>query len=610
MIGPDVTQKFVNFVNSLLRLCLGSFCIQFESLLYNENAGGKNAVTVCKKTGDEPLVLVQANNFDDELDDDGLEEEVGAVAPPARFMDIARSSPSNRSSKQKLVIVICLVLALVAITARVIPGPRNVDDSFITFRYSRNIVEGEGFVYNPGVRTLGTTTPLFTLLMAGMSTVAGGQEFPWYALTVSALADAATVIFLYLITRRLTGNDWAGIVPALLWAVAPRSVAFAVGGMETSVNILWMVGAFWLYITAESTRWKPILLGVFVGVGVLTRIDALLWIGPLLLFQLVESWRSAKRIPWRTWLAAVITVAPWFIFSAVYFGSPLPNSLSAKTVAYQMPPGTAFVTFLQVYGAPFFEHETFGGFFIAVGGLVYLVLTLLGILYTARHMPRLLPLLLYPWLYMIVFSVANPLIFRWYLTPPLPGLMLGIIAGLWSLVGGHERAPRWLAPAVVGLFGLFWFGTSLNAWTLHPDHGQDRPAPKMAWNQIELYYEQIGTELRTAYGVTSETKVASADIGAIGYFSRATIVDTVGLVTPAMRAYYPTPPELIVEGQNYAIPPEIILDTLPDFLVTMEAFVRLGLEQTPAFTSQYELLEEIPTDFYGSGMRLYGRRAS
>ena len=48
--------------------------------------------------------------------------------------------------------IIIVVLAALALAARALPGPRTIDDAFITFRYSRNIVEGEGFVYNPGVR--------------------------------------------------------------------------------------------------------------------------------------------------------------------------------------------------------------------------------------------------------------------------------------------------------------------------------------------------------------------------------------------------------------------------------------------------------------------------
>ena len=41
------------------------------------------------------------------------------------------------------------------------------DDPFITYRYSWNLIHGNGFVYNPGQRVLSTTTPFFTLFLAG-----------------------------------------------------------------------------------------------------------------------------------------------------------------------------------------------------------------------------------------------------------------------------------------------------------------------------------------------------------------------------------------------------------------------------------------------------------
>jgi hypothetical protein len=108
--------------------------------------------------------------------------------------------------------------------------------------------------------------------------------------------------------------------------------------------------------------------------------------------------------------------------------------------------------------------------------------------------------------------------------------------------------------------------------------------------------------------VTPQTRVASADIGAIGYFSRATIVDTVGLVTPELTRYYPVDSALVVEGQNYAIPPALIADTAPEYLVTMEAFVRLGLAQEAWFNQSYALVDSFPADFYGTSMQLYQRR--
>ncbi len=135
----------------------------------------------------------------------------------------------------------------------------------------------------------------------------------------------------------------------------------------------------------------------------------------------------------------------------------------------------------------------------------------------------------------------------------------------------------------------------------------------MAWHLIELYYQRLGTELRDKYGVTPDTVVASADIGAIGYFSRARIVDTVGLVTPEYSSYYPVAPSLVVnagnEHENYAIPPQLIKDAKPAYFVTMEAFVRLGLEKDSQFKADYgDPIEKIPTGFYGTDMRLYKRQ--
>ncbi|MBZ0276384.1 MAG: hypothetical protein K8I60_09575 [Anaerolineae bacterium] len=521
------------------------------------------------------------------------------------------------------------LIVLVALVVRLLPTPRTIDDAFITFRYSRNIVAGEGFVYNPGVHTLGTTTPLFTLVMAGIGAVTGRGDYPWYALVVNTLADMATAALLYLLVQRLTGSRWWAALLGLLWAVSPMSVTFAVGGMETSVAILWMVAATYAFVTN-----RPILLGVFAALGFLTRIDSVLWSGPLLLWQLVEGFLpNAKpmtpedvpvgeglrpspttlfnHIPWRTWAAGLAVVLPWMMFTWAYFGSPVPNSISAKTVAYIMPPGSAFSRLLQFYVQPFSEYNLFGAVGALAGLVIYFALILVGTLYIWKNQRRLLPLVVYPWVYMAVFSAANPLIFRWYLLPPMPGLMIGIIAGIWALVSAAQKARpawRWLAPGVAIALALLWGGSSLSGWTLRPDHEPDSPAPKMAWHQQEIYYERLARRLHDEFGVTSSTLVAAGDIGAVGYFSGATIIDTVGLISPEMRRYYPADPALIVEGQNYAIPPQIIADAHPAFIIVMEAAVRLGLEKEDWFHDEYTLVEEIPTDFYGTGMRLYARR--
>jgi hypothetical protein len=41
-----------------------------------------------------------------------------------------------------------------------------MDDAYITYRYAQNLAAGHGFVFNPGERVLGTSTPLYTVVLA------------------------------------------------------------------------------------------------------------------------------------------------------------------------------------------------------------------------------------------------------------------------------------------------------------------------------------------------------------------------------------------------------------------------------------------------------------
>jgi hypothetical protein len=503
-----------------------------------------------------------------------------------------------------------VLIALLALAARLVPGPRTIDDAFITFRYSRNLVEGHGFVYNPGRQTLGTTTPLFTMLMAGTGWLTGSDNYPWFALIASAAADAASAVLLALLVRRLAGHAAPGAIVGVLWAISPTSVTFAVGGMETSVAILWMVAAAYAYVAGRQ-GW----MAFFAALGILTRVDALIWAGPLFAHQLVAAWparagRGRKWLPWRSWAICAVTLAPWYLFSAAYFGTLLSSSLSAKSVAYVVDDLQALVRLLQRVATPFFEYEAFGVPGIVIGFALYPALAAAGTLYAVKRQPRTLPFLLYPWLYVAVFSAMNPLIFRWYLAPLLPPYFVAIVLGVWGLAGAvaqTTRKPR-LGLAASGALGALFVALSLNAWALRPDHGRDRPAPAMAWHKIELNYRYMAETLRRDFGISETTVVAAGDIGAVGYFSRAHILDTVGLVTPEMAAYYPLDRSLLVEGANYAVPPAIILDHLPDYIVLMESFVRNSLARDPQFTRLYAQVRFIPTDYYGTGMILYQRR--
>ena len=44
-------------------------------------------------------------------------------------------------------------------------GFRPFDDTYITFRYALNLASGFGFVYNIGQPVLGTTSPLWAMVL-------------------------------------------------------------------------------------------------------------------------------------------------------------------------------------------------------------------------------------------------------------------------------------------------------------------------------------------------------------------------------------------------------------------------------------------------------------
>ena len=138
--------------------------------------------------------------------------------------------------------------------ARIIPGPRIIDNSYITYRYARNLIGGEGFVYNPGERVQGTTTPLYTFLMAGIGYFAGGPQAPFSNISwiLNMVADAATCYLLMIIGRRAGSWVW-GSAAALAWAVAPFSVTFSIGGLETSVYVLLLTGAATAFSSGKNT---------------------------------------------------------------------------------------------------------------------------------------------------------------------------------------------------------------------------------------------------------------------------------------------------------------------------------------------------------------------
>ncbi len=191
-----------------------------------------------------------------------------------------------------------------------------MDDPYITYRYARNLAEGRGFIYNEGERVLGTTAPLYAVLLSVPGRFSGN-----YPLISTLFSGAALGALGWLIGRILAdfNEGRAGFVAAFLVVLNPY-----LGDVLGFELILFQALIFGGYAAYFSDR--PSLAALLLALGALTRGDGLVPAGLILGHHLWIHRREA----WRPLLVFAVVVGGWSIYAAWTFGSPFPNTLEAK----------------------------------------------------------------------------------------------------------------------------------------------------------------------------------------------------------------------------------------------------------------------------------------
>jgi hypothetical protein len=106
------------------------------------------------------------------------------------------------------------------------------DDAFITFRYAQHFAQGYGLVYNLHSRVLGTTTPLFAILLGVF--VRFGIEPPSAARLIAVTADLFTAVLSYSLLKTAFGR-LSATASIAAFASAPYILRISLGGMEASL---------------------------------------------------------------------------------------------------------------------------------------------------------------------------------------------------------------------------------------------------------------------------------------------------------------------------------------------------------------------------------------
>jgi hypothetical protein len=376
----------------------------------------------------------------------------------------------------------------------------------------------------------------------------------------------------------------------LAWALNPMSIAFATGGMETSLFVLVALTAL-----CFATGRRPVLAAALAGLAALVRPEG------LLLACVVVTWTlaTARRNGLSAALAAALPVAVGGAAIFAGYGSPLPNSVAAKQVAYlPVAPLENAVALVVQAGLPGWSTYLLAaipatmGLAAAVPGLIALVdLVRRGVLRLAAERKPWQPFAGFAVLYLCFYVVAGlrgVRLFPWYLVPIEPFYLLGAAAGL----AGLRLTRGW------------WLSLILILWQLPAIDWRSPFLPVGEDLGREQLYLQVGRGLASSLGTNA--LVAAPEIGALGYASNLRVLDTVGLVSPAALAYYPLAPDQLVTDN--AIPPRLIADRRPDAVVTLDAFAQKSLLADPVFEREYQLVATYPARVWQSERLLVFRR--
>jgi arabinofuranosyltransferase len=407
-------------------------------------------------------------------------------------------------------------LALFLVREHLIAGEAGfpLDDSWIHLHFARNLVEGAGFSYNPGVPVAGSTAPLWTLLLAASSFALGGVS-----LVSAKLLGTATALAAAILTRR-AALAW-GATPelalasgiALAWTGAMAWGALS--GMEVPLAVLLVSGA--LLAHAQD---RVVATALLAALAVLARPEVLLLI-PLLALARPMTLRRGLAFT----LIPIAVLAPAVAFSLATLGAPYPATAAAKVeggllgwlAGVRESPGHTWLARPWAFVLEWVDWLRRTHWLLPAAAVA-------GVVGAWVRRGRALGV---PALVLVVQPLGMALLAPYrgpafqegrYATQLLP---VALVAAAVS-VGRPSRR-------IGALMGLVWLAVAAISLP--------SAAERYAWGVQNINAMQVHLGRWVDRNLPTSARLAVNDIGAIAFFSRREIIDLVGLVTPEILPY-------------------------------------------------------------------------
>jgi arabinofuranosyltransferase len=427
------------------------------------------------------------------------------------------------------VAALALAIGCFALKTRQLAGGLGVeafplDDAWIHMQFARNLAEGRGFSFNPGVPVSGSTAPLWTLALGGVFAVLGSHP-----VLAKVLGIAATLGTAWLAGR--LALIWAGrrevaLLASVLVALAGPMVWGALSGMEVALAALLVTAA--LVLHARGRAWAA---GATLGLAALARPEAALL---LPLFWLAGPLTGRRALAWGLPVAGFL--APWVAFNLATTGSPLPAPAAAKIEG-------GLLGYLAGVREPLrttllerpWQFETEWARWLWRVDVLLPILLLPGLWWLGRHAGRaaLVPasvLVLHPLAMAMLAPYRAPSFQEGrYSIHLLPLALVVAVVPLTTLFSSNlfPTGGRW---AKGGRLGWFAAGALLvGAVAALPS-----AASRYGWAVQNIEAMQVHLGHWVARHTPPTARIGLNDVGAIAYISRREVVDVMGLITPAI----------------------------------------------------------------------------
>jgi hypothetical protein len=382
-----------------------------------------------------------------------------------------------------------------------------IDDAYIFMRYAENFREGQGLVYNVGEPVMGFTSPLFTLLL-------GSLAWLFRSVNIESLVFGLNLGFWALSTWLIAGLFGQGrslrLLAVFLWCFYFPYTDAAVNGMETMMFVATILGTVRLL---QVEKWG---FALFLAlVSILVRPEGALLALATFGFLVVRRRFAASAFGLGCGIAVL---ALWAAYASAVYGSPIPQSMLAKSAISTSGLSQADVSPLTilrclVFGvsseATKFTPWVLSALAASAGALAALRRT--------RERPEVWVLFAVFALFVAFYVAGKPThMWSWYGIPASVCLILAICMGTDDWTKGWGRPARFASSALVvlGVAGLGYVGLRMRVERLQAFAHANRNLVQM----IREWYPG------------SET-IMLGDIGIVGYHTKARIVDLAGLVS-------------------------------------------------------------------------------